>query len=62
MQSSGRALAWVLVVVVIAMVGGAWGLSVMFGPTDNGMRCERTAASKTCRVFRTTFLGLRRNS
>ena len=62
MQSRNKALGWMIAIVVIGMAGSAWGLSALLGPTDNGMRCERTPTGSSCRVFRTTFLGLLGNS
>lgn len=40
----------------------AWALGALFGPTDNGMRCTRSATEGSCLLSRTTFLGLAGNS
>jgi hypothetical protein len=44
------------------MLASAWGLGTMLGPTDNGVRCERSAPGGVCHVLRTTFFGLFGNS
>ena len=61
-MNSGKSIAVVMSVVVVGVVAGAWALSALLGPTDNGMRCERTATEGGCAVLRTTFFGLYGNS
>lgn len=61
-MNAGKSLALVVSASVVAMAASAWSLGAMFGPTDNGMRCERSAAGSECRLLRTKFIGLLGNS
>ncbi|MEO7043277.1 MAG: hypothetical protein ABI035_13530 [Gemmatimonadaceae bacterium] len=61
-MNSRKSIALVISVVVVAMVASAWALGALMGPTDNGMRCTRTAAGGSCELLRTTFFGLFGNS
>lgn len=61
-MKDGKPLLIVGAVALVAMVLSAWALGAIFGPTDSGMRCERSAASRACQLSRTTFLGFAGNS
>jgi hypothetical protein len=59
---SRRTLVVLIAVPIAAMLCSALLLTAVFGPTDNGVRCSRTAEGNTCEVRQTRFFGLAGNT
>ncbi len=61
-QAQRRKLVGVIAIVVVAMAVSVWAIEAAFGPTDNGMRCERTTNANSCLILRTQSAGVLGNS
>jgi hypothetical protein len=57
-----KTIALLIGIPLVAMVGSAFLLSAIFGPTDNGLRCSRMAERAACDVLQARFFGLAGNS
>jgi hypothetical protein len=57
-----KAAFWVIVMPVVAMIGSAFLLTAIFGPSDDGLNCMRGSAGSECAIRQTRFFGLIGNS
>jgi hypothetical protein len=53
---------WVISLPLLAMIGSAFLLTAIFGPSDNGLSCTRNGAESACEIRQTRFFGLIGNS